>query len=437
MLSQKVKQHIDINLPEMNNSKLLLAVSGGVDSMVMLQMLIKLNYEVTVAHCNFKLRGDESDAETQFLEQYLQKHNIPYHIIFFDTEQYAIANKLSIQLAARKLRYDWFYNLLQTQDLDYIVTAHHLDDQVETFLINLTRGTGIDGLMGIPAKNNKILRPFLTTSRNEILDYALQNQIQWRDDSSNASTKYFRNKIRHEVVPVLKQLNSDFLDTFLSTLKHLEQFNLGAHDGFNALKAKIVTQKQNQFYIDLIELKQLYAPEAFLYQFLKPFEFTAWNDIYNLIDALSGKIIYSKNFVLLKNRTHLIVKPIEKVDAKTTYFIDDISDFYSLPFPVFVKTDNFNAVNYKNGVILDSEKLKFPLIVRKWTEGDYFYPFGMNGKKKLSKYFKDEKFSQFQKQDTWLLVQNNNVDIIWVIGYRADKRYVDTQNKNNSLHIQI
>lgn len=434
MLTLKIKQYIQQNFPEMFTSKLLLAVSGGVDSMVMLDVLKKLNFDITVAHCNFKLRGAESDGETQFLKEYLIKNNISHHIIFFDTESYAAQHKLSIQLAARKLRYDWFYSLLH-KNLDYIVTAHHLDDQIETFLINLTRGTGVEGLLGIPAKNDKIVRPFLGVSRDEILDYAVLNQIEWRDDSSNASTKYFRNKIRHKVVPVLKELNPEFLNTFSNTLAHLNQFNMGNTDGFESLKNRIVTQNEDTFSIDLRELKQLKAPEAFLYQFLKPFQFTAWNDIYNLAQALSGKMIYSDQYVLLKDRDELFVKPILAV-TKSLYTINDTADFNQVPFHILIKSNMLNEVNNKTEIGLDIELLKFPLIIRKWQEGDYFYPYGMQGKKKLSKYFKDEKFTQFQKQDTWLLLQNNDTDIIWVVGYRVDRRYIAKNDSHNTLYLK-
>jgi tRNA(Ile)-lysidine synthase len=435
MLLSKIKQNIDTHFPEMYNSQLLLAVSGGIDSMVMLDVLHKLNFNITVAHCNFKLRGAESDAETVFLEQYLKLKGIPFQIIFFDTELYAAEAKLSIQLAARKLRYDWFYKLLNN-GLDYIITAHHLDDQVETFLINLTRGTGTEGLLGIPPKNDKILRPFLGVSRDEILEYAKYNHIEWRDDSSNNSTKYFRNKIRHKVVPVLKELNTDFLNTFSNTITHLNQFHAGYLDGFDVLKNQIVKKEEDTFYINVNALNSLKAPQAFLYQFLKDFGFTAWNDIYNLVDALSGKTIYSATHVLLKNRDFLLLKPFS--DLTEQYFIiNEIHDFNTLPFHIFVKNNHDAVVKNKNEVILDAEMLNFPLIVRKWQEGDYFYPFGMNGKKKLSKYFKDEKFSQFQKQEIWLLVQNNNVDIIWVMGQRADNRFIAKNNSNNTLYLKI
>lgn len=436
MLQNKIKDYIQKHFPEMYASRLLLAVSGGVDSMVMLHVLKNIGLNIMVAHCNFKLRGHESESETQFLEKHLQKNEISYRTIYFDTEDYAAKNKLSIQLAARKLRYDWFYDLLNKYHLDFIVTAHHLDDQVETFLINVTRGTGIDGMFGIPNRNDKILRPFLNVSRNEILEYAELNGIEWREDSSNASTKYFRNKIRHKVVPVLKELNTDFLETFSDTLYHLNQFNDGFYDGFNSLKKQIVTQVNNIYTIDLLKLRELKAPQSFLYHFLKPFGFTAWADIYDLIDAQSGKMIFSDIYVLLKDRDCFYLKKNEENETEK-YVINQISDFNNLPFKITAATHLLNDTISQSQVILDLETLKFPLVVRHYQKGDYFYPFGMQGKKKVSKYFKDEKFSQFQKNQTWLLVQNNNIDIIWIIGHRADKRFVNKLNPNTKLFLQI
>lgn len=434
MLPNKILQNIQQNFPELLTAKLLLAVSGGIDSMVMLDVLKKLNLNIFVAHCNFKLREDESEAETQFLKAYLEEQNIPHQIIYFDTEQYAQNHKLSIQLAARELRYNWFYSLLKNLNLDYIITAHHLDDQVETFLINFTRGTGIEGLTGMPAKNDKIMRPFLISSRQEIIDYANLNGVEWRDDSSNASTKYFRNKIRHKVVPVLKELNTDFLQTFQDTLAHIKQYQDGFQDGFAFMVNEIVSKTNNEICIDILKLQSLSNPNAFLYAFLKDYNFTAWKDIYTLAQSSSGKIIHAPKHLLLKDRNQLILKEILE-DEKQSYQIHTLSDFNKLPFKVQVTENPIDFSPAPNRILIDKEKLKFPLEIRKWQEGDYFYPLGMEGKKKVSKYFKDQKLTLFQKQEVWLLVQQT-AEIIWVINHRADKRF--NPNKTiNTLQIEI
>ena len=218
----KFQNHIATNFPQLKDKKLLLAVSGGIDSMVLLDLFYKLRFDICVVHCNFQLRGKESKGDEMLVREICQDSYIPYFIESFDTTEFAKINKLSIQLAARKLRYDWFQEIISL-GFDYVLTAHHLDDNVETFLINFTRGTGLEGLTGIPAQNGNIIRPLLPFSREEIENYALENKIQWREDSSNASDKYFRNKLRHNIVPTLKELNTGFLDSFQNTLHHLHQ----------------------------------------------------------------------------------------------------------------------------------------------------------------------------------------------------------------------
>ena len=221
MLS-KLETHLSENFSFLKEKKLLLATSGGLDSMVMADLFQKMNFDVAIAHCNFQLRGLESFGDQNFIQEYAERNKISVFITQFDTENFAKDYKLSIQIAARTLRYDWFYELLETKNYDYLLTAHHLDDNVETFLINLTRGTGLDGLTGIPEQNEKIIRPLLIFSRDEIEDYAKENNILWREDSSNASDKYLRNKIRHHIVPILKELNPDFLSSFQKTQNYFQ-----------------------------------------------------------------------------------------------------------------------------------------------------------------------------------------------------------------------
>jgi tRNA(Ile)-lysidine synthase len=217
------QEHLSKNLPFLKDKKLLLAISGGIDSMVLVHLLHQLNCNIAIAHCNFTLRGEESEGDEQFIRIYAEKNNIPFFVTHFDTKLFAADNKLSIQLAARQLRYIWFHQLLEENQMDYILTAHHLDDSLETFLINFTRGTGPEGLTGIPQQNDKVVRPLLPFTRDEIEAYAKENNIHWREDSSNASDKYMRNKLRHDVVPVLKSLNPSFMESFGQTLEHLQQ----------------------------------------------------------------------------------------------------------------------------------------------------------------------------------------------------------------------
>ena len=246
----KFQNHIEQNFAQLKDKKLLLAVSGGIDSMVLMHLFQQLNYDIKIAHCNFQLRGKESDADELFVKVKSEKLKVKSYFIRFDTENYSKENKLSIQLAARKLRYDWFQELLLL-GFDYVLTAHHLDDNVETFLINFTRGTGLEGLTGIPAQNENIIRPLLPFSRDEIENYAKDNKIQWREDSSNASDKYFRNKLRHNIVPILKELNTGFLDSFQNTLHHLQQAESLVNDASKLVYEKVVEEKESQLEIHL------------------------------------------------------------------------------------------------------------------------------------------------------------------------------------------
>jgi tRNA(Ile)-lysidine synthase len=431
----KFQHHIEQNFAQLKDKKLLLAVSGGIDSMVLLDLFYKLRFDICVAHCNFQLRGKESDADELLVREICQDGYIPYFINSFETIDFAKENKLSIQLAARKLRYDWFQELLLSLGFDYVLTAHHLDDNVETLLINFTRGAGLEGLTGIPAQNGNIIRPLLPFSRLEIENYALENKIQWREDSSNASDKYFRNKLRHNIVPTLKELNTGFLDSFQNTLHHLQQAESLVNDASKLVFEKVVKEKGNQLEIHLKPLLEFQNYKAYLFQWLKNYGFSAWNDIYDLVGAQSGKQVFSETHVLLKDRDKLILSERKSINKSEVFIIESIECKVNIPlkliFSRFSGGKNVNA----NCIFVDKDKIKFPLIIRKWQEGDYFYPAGMNGKKKLSKYFKDEKYSLLDKENQWLLCSENQ--IVWVIGKRADDRFIVKGTTQCSIKIVL
>jgi tRNA(Ile)-lysidine synthase len=435
MLS-KLKEHLSQNLPFLQEKKLLIAVSGGIDSMVLLHLFQQLNYKVAIAHCNFSLRGDESDSDEKFVRDYAVQYYIKLHVTTFDTKRFASDSKVSIQIAARQLRYTWFNELLENERLDYLLTAHHLDDSVETFLINFTRGTGLEGLVGIPENNDNIIRPLLPFTRAEIEAYATENSILWREDSSNASTKYLRNKIRHDVVPVLKSLNPSFANSFTQTIASLKQAQSMVEDAAVIIYRQVVTDFDNQKRIDILQLKRLPNYKAYLYQWLNPLGFTAWEDVYNLVDATAGKYVTSANYRILKDRDVLIVEPIQSIDL-SVYEIAETTEQIALPIALNLKVvDSNDAVATKGSVFVDKELIKFPLLVRKWQEGEYFYPAGMNGlKKKVSKYFKDEKMSLSDKENTWILCSEN--DIIWIIGKRGDERFKVTDATTQILKIEV
>ncbi|GAA4769961.1 MULTISPECIES: tRNA lysidine(34) synthetase TilS [Flavobacterium] len=432
---QQLENHIHKKFPFLSGKKLLLAVSGGIDSMVLVDLFSKLNFEISVAHCNFQLRGDESKQDEEFVKTQSEKYNIITFIKTFDTETYVNINKLSIQQAARELRYDWFNDLLEKEGFDYLLTAHHLDDSLETFLINFTRGTGIDGLTGIPEQNGKILRPLLIFSRKEIENYAKKNNISWREDSSNGSDKYFRNKIRHHVVPVLKELNPSLLESFENTVKNLSKTNFLVKNTLTSNFKNIANKKNDAIYFDIDKLIKLENYKSYLYEWLKPFDFSDWQSIYDLIHSQSGKQIFSENYRLLKDRNQLILTKTEINNEEDVFLINKDENSILKPLNLSICNQSYISKPSKSCIFVNKEKLKFPLKLRKWQEGDYFYPSGMQGKKKVSKYFKDEKFSLLEKEDTWLLCSDN--EVVWIINHRADQRFLANNNTQQILKIEL
>lgn len=416
----KFQNHINANFSFLQDKKLIVATSGGMDSMVLVHLFQKFNLNFALAHCNFQLRGAESDGDENFVKDYAKHNNITFFVTKFDTKNYSEENKLSTQVAARNLRYNWFNELLVSEKFDFVATAHHLDDQVETFLINFSRGTGLDGLTGIPSQNGNIIRPMLPFSRKEIENYVSENKLQWRDDSSNTSDKYLRNKIRHHVIPVFKEINESFLQSFQNTLDHLNQEQSLVNDAVQMVYDIVVSEDNEQLKINISALLQYENYRAYLYKWLNKYGFLAWNDVYNLIEAQSGKQIFSEKYILLKDRDFLILSKKETTNFEEI-IIHSITEKPNFPLKLTLcnQSDIFNQM--KNVIFVEENKIQFPLTIRKWKEGDYFYPSGMQGKKKVSKYFKDEKFTLFQKQDAWILESNNK--IVWIIGHRADERF--------------
>ncbi|WP_298119525.1 tRNA lysidine(34) synthetase TilS [Flavobacterium sp.] len=433
------QNHLNKNFPYLKEKRLLLATSGGIDSMVLVHLLHQLNYNFAVAHCNFQLRGEESDADENFV---INQVSILSHraqsrcfAIKFDTKKFASDYNLSIQLAARKLRYDWFYELLEKENFDYILTAHHLDDSLETFLINLSRGTGLDGLIGIPNQNDKIIRPLLVFSRDEIETFANENNISWREDSSNASDIYLRNKLRHNVVPILKELNPNLLTSFEKTIQNLKQSQSMVDDASKLVYKIVVEESENELKFNLKELLKLPNYDAYLYQWLKDYGFSAWDDIYDLVHSQSGKQVFCENFLLLKDRSYLILSPKNETNRNQIFKIDKNSSQVNIPLKFAFCNVGDISISDSNSIFVDEDQLKFPLELRKWQEGDIFHPFGMQGTKKVSKYFKDEKLSLIDKLNKWLLCSDNQ--IVWIVGMRQDERFKVTTNTTKILKITI
>ncbi|WP_240923785.1 tRNA lysidine(34) synthetase TilS [Mangrovimonas sp. CR14] len=437
-LFPKFQEHINDNFPFLKDAKLLIAISGGLDSVVLTHLSYKLGLNISLAHCNFNLRGAESDADETFVLELAETLDVEVFLESFNTSEYASEQKLSTQLAARELRYHWFEELATTFNFDYILTAHHADDNLETFLINLSRGTGLDGLTGIPSVNGKVIRPLLNFSRADLETYAQEEHMAWREDSSNASDKYVRNQLRHHVVPLLKEINPEFLQNFNKTQEHLKESQLIIEDQIDDIFEYVANEiSPNHIQFNIEKLKSLSSPKAYLYQIFKEYGFSNWNDMVALLDAQTGKQFFSKDYVLLRDRERLILSEISKSEVKTivieasqldTEIITDLG-----VISMGLVGEIIDAT--KDTIYVDKDLLNFPLTVRPWKKGDYFYPFGMQGKKKISKLLKDEKLSLRTKEKIYLLC--SGPDVVWVINLRADNRFKVTKTTKQILKIKL
>lgn len=429
------ESYIDQNLPQIRSGTSIVAISGGVDSVVLAYLCKNAGLNIVFAHCNFQLRGEDSDADAQFVEALGLKLNVETFTQHFDTTSYAKAHKCSIQVAARELRYQWFQDLSQQLGFDYILTAHHADDHLETFFINLSRGTGLEGLTGIPEVNGNIIRPLLEFSRDDILAYAKAEKIGWRDDVSNASVKYLRNKLRHEVIPILKGINPQLLQNMKKTRSYLKASQAIIDATIDTVARSVTTEKEGDLYLDIKKIQALKQPRAYLYELLKDYGFTEWNDVANLLDATSGKFVVSEHWRLIKDRRSLILTLKERPYFKAVN-IHRTDTSVVLPIGTLKMTsvNNIDAQDSKT-IYIDADRIQFPLLIREKQVGDIFYPLGMSGKKTLSKYFKDEKLSLVEKERTLLLCSSDA--IVWIVGKRADDRFKVNSDTTNILKLQL
>ena len=427
------QNHLHSNFPQVETGKILIAVSGGVDSVVLTHLCKESNLDIALAHCNFNLRDKESDGDEIFVTELADALDLEVFIESFETEAYAREKKISIQMAARELRYQWFDSLRDTLQFDHVLTAHHSNDNLETVLINFVRGTGLDGLTGIPASTGFIVRPLLPFSRKEIEDYARNTHLKWREDSSNASVKYLRNKVRHELIPKLEEMNPQLLESFTKTQTHLQQSAALIDDYISAIFPRLAKEEDYGYSFKIKMLKTIPNLKAVLYELFKAFGFTEWNDVYDLLEAQSGKMVCSGTHRLVKDREELLLTTVPS-EIKKKFGISEEEEVVMLPMGTFYieAVDELSEAT-QNVIFVDREKLQFPLTVRKWQEGDYFYPFGMKGKKKLSKFFKDEKLSLPEKENCWLLCSHN--DIVWVVGRRPDARFAITDDTKSILRL--
>lgn len=430
-MTEQFSKHFTSTFADLLHKPLLLAISGGVDSVVLLQLLLDLQIKPALAHVNFGLRGADSDGDAAFIEQLATRHSLDFFVKKMDAAAYSKINKLSVQESARNLRYDWFNELLITKNYQAIVTAHHADDCLETFIINISRGSGLEGLLGIPERNGYVVRPLLPFTKTVIHDFAKSRNLLWREDASNEKNDYFRNAIRNKIVPAIKALDHTFVSSLVSTQKYLKQAHAMVADAAHLRAAEILIEKDNKLHININPLLKLPDYRGYLYYWLKDYNFSAWEDIYALPFSASGKIIYSKKYALLKDRETLILAPA--TSCSNQYFPVDEQGYNESGLSLQIENAKEVYPVGRSCVFVDADLLKFPLNLRKWQQGDMFYPFGLKGRKLLSKYFKDEKFSFFEKQETWLLCSGDQ--IVWVVGKRADDRFKITSDTQRILKI--
>ncbi|MFZ9846712.1 MAG: tRNA lysidine(34) synthetase TilS [Flavobacteriales bacterium] len=397
---------------------ILVAVSGGIDSVVLLHLLKQEKLNIAAAHCNFSLRCKDSDGDEAFVKHLAKSYQIPFFTKKFNTKKFAKDHSLSTQMAARELRYAWFKELAKVHSFTKIAVAHHADDQFETVLLNLVRGTGISGLTAMHQENGNIVRPLLSSTRKEIEAYAKKNKLKWREDASNAEDKYARNKIRHNVISALHELNTSLLSTFSNSRARLRNVQVVFEKAKSDFLVKAAFDGGWKFKVgkDKVAL-------ALLSEILFDFGFT--HDTISKVGKSnpteSGKIFLGKNCRLLKNRNEWILTPLQEIEEE--YFV---KKGQAIAHPLALKTSSrtmkgYNISKERNLAQLDEEKLKFPLKLRKWKQGDWFIPFGMKGKMKLSDFFINQKFSLLDKENVWILESGN--DIVWIVGHRVDQRY--------------
>jgi len=432
-MKKQIQEYITKHSLFEKSDKILIGLSGGRDSVFLSLILKELGYHIALAHCNFSLRGKESDQDEAFVLNFAKQQHLECFNIKFETSQYASKKGISIQMAARELRYDWFEDVRLKNNYNYIAIAHNQDDVIETFFINLIRGTGIEGLTGIKSRNGAIVRPLLEISREQINEFINERSIDFREDSSNASTKYIRNKLRHHILPQIRSISSAFNQTMSRNIEQLNQVNQIYKAEIEKKKNETFLQFSEQIRIKIDRLKELKPISTYLYEFLKAYGFSSSTikDIELSLEASSGKKFFSAQYQIIKDRNELILSPIHKATNKDVVFFDQTTT--ELESPLYLKTQIVDAKTYQiqkdpHIAALDFDKLKFPLQIRLWKHGDFFMPLGMNRMKKLSDFFIDQKISLTEKENSYI-VQSKN-DIVWVVDKRIDDRYkitADTQ----------
>lgn len=423
------------------NDRVLVALSGGVDSVVLATLMLRSGYTFSVAHCNFHLRGEESNRDERFVRSWAEKNKIKLFVSEFDTYEYMQQNGISLEMAARELRYSMFKDLMTAQGFSLLATAHHADDSAETFFINLLRGTGIAGLHGILSKHDNIVRPLLFATRKDIFDFAKANNIPFVEDSTNEDTQFLRNKIRHRLFPLLKDLCPNFDTVIKKDIDRLRETEIVFRSVIERLRADIIEKESNICKINIDRLKKLHPIRILLYELLSEYGFneTDSNNVLASLDKESGKQFFSKTHRLLKDRNYLFITPLNADQHQERYLLNESQNMVNEPIHLVLETlEELTFVNIskdRNIAMFDKDMLQFPLVLRHWKQGDAFVPFGMRKSKKLSDFFTSEKYSLIDKQQQWLLCSGD--DIIWIVGRRTDNRYRISEKTKTILKIEI
>lgn len=435
---KKVENYIEKNNLLSSYAKVIVGVSGGADSVALLHVLKQLGYSCIVAHCNFHLRGEESDNDEIFVREMANELHLDFEQIDFDTTDYARKCKISIEMAARELRYNWFEQVRKTHNASAIAVAHHADDNVETLLMNLTRGTGLKGLTGIPLQNGYIIRPLLCCTRSDIVNYLIKYNLHHITDSTNAQNDFTRNKFRNQIIPLFEDINPSFKQTITTLIERFEEIEAVYNEKITETSAKITSTDNNYFKIDIQQLKHTKYSKSLLYEILLPYSFHA-DTVDNIIQNLEsepGAVFYSFTHKLLHDRDFLIVSK-NKIPLQQSYSISESATEISEPIHLNINKRIYNTKISKSKLFatLDASKITFPLVLRHWQKGDSFVPFGMKNSKKLSDFFIDTKMNRFEKENTWLLCAGN--DIVWVVGHRIDNRFCVDSNTQHIIEIQL
>lgn len=406
--------------------RLLLAVSGGVDSVVLTDLIAKAGYTFEIAHCNFKLRGTESDRDEMFVKALAEKYKATLHTKTFDTKAVAASEKKSIETAARDLRYEWFKSLLEEKQLKYLLTAHHADDNIETVTMNFFRGTGIAGLHGILPRQGTIVRPLLFARRKAMEEYAAANQLAFITDSSNLVSDYTRNHFRNEILPLIKKSFPEADNNLLQNINRLQEVEILYQQSIDHHKKKLIEQKGNEWHIPVLKLLKTKPLNTIVYEIIRNYNFTAHQtpEVIALLQSDTGKYVASTTHRIIKNRNWLIIAPLNSAEANHILIEQEHKKVAfaggSLSFEM-IEADSYKIKTDACIAQLNAAEIKYPLLLRKWKQGDYFYPLGMPKKKKLSRFLIDQKLSLTQKENVWVMEMDKK--IIWVVGIRIDDRF--------------